>query len=162
MHTFTGHPPRNSWKFRHKIENRNKKCIRNPRVLLSLFFIKRIRNIYFRFGVLLCSILSSHSIIYAHLKIAKIFMKQGINILLLIELIKTLYRIIIIKYNTMSIYSSNFIAYILWSLTNPLRFKCVNFCDIFPQENEKRFHQNIETRYQREFCKWEFVDMQGV
>ena len=93
LHTFTGHPPRNSWKFRHKIENRNKKCIRNPRVLLSLFFIKRIRNIFVRFGVLLCSILSSHSIIYAHLKIAKILMKQGINIILLIALIKTLYRI---------------------------------------------------------------------
>ena len=93
LHTFTGHPPRNSWKFRHKIENRNKKCIRNPRVLLSLFFIKRIRNIFVRFGVLLCSILSSHSIIYAHLKKAKILMKQGINIILLIALIKTLYRI---------------------------------------------------------------------
>ena len=26
-------PPRNSWKFRHKIENRNKKCIRDSRVL---------------------------------------------------------------------------------------------------------------------------------
>ena len=24
LHTFTGHPPRNSWKFRHKMENRKK------------------------------------------------------------------------------------------------------------------------------------------